>query len=79
MRAKKAIVVRGAGGTDRLPERQEAYAEAFGGESDALGPGTEISRAKILSVLTPSVVRPVCPSGKIVRNVMPDPASSHRN
>ena len=66
------------GGTYILPEQREAYADDFGGESDALRPGTSASWAKILNRLTQSVVRTVCPSGQIVKSVVPDPKSRFR-
>ena len=46
MRLKRVIAGRGAGGTDTLAESREAYAVDFGGESEALRPGTNVSWAK---------------------------------
>jgi hypothetical protein len=45
MRSKRAIAGRGVGGTYTVPEHREAYAEDFGGESNALRPGNSGSWA----------------------------------
>jgi len=45
VRSKRVIPGRGVGGTYTLPEHREAYADDFGGESDALRPGNTVSWA----------------------------------
>jgi len=46
MRAKRVIAGCGVGGTDTRPAHREAYADDFGGESDALRPGNAVCWAK---------------------------------
>ena len=48
------------------------YVDDSGGESDALRPEQVSLERKIPKVLTHRVVRPVCPSGKIVERVRRD-------
>ena len=48
------------------------YVDDSGGESDALRPEQVSLERKIPKVLTHRVVRPVCPSGKIVESVIRD-------
>jgi hypothetical protein len=68
---------RGVGGMVTLPELRDAYAENFGGESETpYGWETLSLRRNILNVQTHSVVRPVGPSGQIVKNVMRDAGST---
>lgn len=46
MRSKGVIAGRGVGGMYTLTDHREAYADDFGGESDALRPGNTVSWAK---------------------------------
>ena len=46
MRSKRVIAGRGMGGAYTLAEHREAYADDFGGESDALRQGISVSWAK---------------------------------
>ena len=73
MRAKRVIAGRGMGGTYTLQERREADADGFSGESETLRPGNIVSWAR--NSKSTHVVRPVCPSGQIVKNVMPAPGN----
>ena len=46
LRSKKVSAGREVGGADTLPERRDACADDFSGESDALRPGNSVSSAK---------------------------------
>ena len=46
MRFNRVSTGRGVGGTDTLPERREADADDFGGESETLRLETSVSWAK---------------------------------
>ena len=72
MRSKRVIAGRGVSGTYTIPEHREPYANDFGAGGGALRRETVSFGRKILKVHTNSVGRPVCPSGQIVKSVMPD-------